>query len=60
MLRHTKVELELLNDINMVMFVEGAIRGGVSFTANRFEQSGPNLHLAYLDATNLVIYYKCP
>jgi hypothetical protein len=36
MLRSTKVEIELLTDIDKILFVEGNIRGGVSFINQRY------------------------
>ncbi|XP_050516578.1 uncharacterized protein LOC126891446 [Diabrotica virgifera virgifera] len=64
MLRYTKIELELLTDIDMVHFFKKAIRGGVSqcskrkvvannpFVAN-YDPLQPNAYIMYLDATNL-------
>lgn len=63
----TKVELELLTDVNMLHFFKHGIRGGVSMcvskkaTANNpflqnYNPTQPNSYIAYLDATNLYGY----
>ena len=63
-LKLTKVELELLTDLDMLQMVEQGIRGGVSMITTRHGKANnpymgeynPNLptkYIAYLDANNL-------
>ena len=63
-LKMSKVKLELLSDPDMHLFVEGAIRGGVSTISHRLAQANvpgadgyderkPPTRLIYLDANNL-------
>lgn len=40
MLRITGVELELLTDVDQILFVEGSIRGGLAYISKRFEKAG--------------------
>jgi len=64
MLRMTKVELELLTDIDMVHFLKKGIRGSISQCTERmhvannrylpnFDPTKPSSFITYLDATNL-------
>ena len=64
-LKMTKVKLELLTDIDMLLMVEKGIRGGVSmvrtryskannkYMDDRFNLSEPSKYIQYLDANNL-------
>lgn len=64
MLKMTKVKLQLLDDIDMVLMIEQGIRGGVSMiskkyakannpTVSDYDPSKPNTWLSYLDMNNL-------
>ena len=62
---HSKVQLELLSDLDMLLLFEKGIRGGVSMIPNRwgkannkfmgekFDKTKPSKFLAYLDSNNL-------
>ena len=63
----TGVELELFTDIDMHLFIENSIRGGVSMISHRYARANhpgvrsydPEkdlMHLIYLDANNLYGY----
>ena len=57
MMKFTKVEIELLTDIDMYLFIEQNIRGGISQTVKRhslannidmFEKFNPKLDSQYI------------
>jgi hypothetical protein len=63
-LKFTGVELELLTDPEMHLFVESSIRGGISVISNRharannpylkdYDSSNPHSYIFYVDANNL-------
>jgi len=64
MLKHTKIELELLTDLEMFCFVEKGIRGGISQISTRhaiannkylknYDETKEDSYIVYLDANNL-------
>ena len=63
-LKMTGVEMDLLTDMDMHLFIEEGIRGGVSMISHRYAKANvpelddydptkPNEYLMYLDANNL-------
>jgi len=64
MLKMTKIHLELISDIDMQLFIEKGLRGGISYIAHRHGKANNKYmrdynpeeevsYLMYLDANNL-------
>ena len=64
MLKMTKVNLDLISDVDMQLFIEKGMRGGISYIAHRHPQANnPYMknynpekeisYIMYLDANNL-------
>ena len=69
-LKMTKITLELLVDYDMYLFVERALRGGISYIANRYGKANNKYmknfnpkeaikYIMYLDANNLYGWAMC-
>jgi hypothetical protein len=62
-LKSTKVELELLTDIDKILFIEQNLRGGMSYISQRYCKAGKQTstignasfftELLFIDANNL-------
>ena len=67
MLKMTKIELELIPDPNMYIFLEKGTRGGISYISNRYSKVNnkylkshypkqESKHITYLNANNLYVF----
>ena len=53
MFKMTGIELQKLDNIDMHLFLEKGIRGGVSYVSKRYSRSDQNKTIMYWDANNL-------
>ena len=64
MLKMTGIELKLISDINMYLFTERGMRGGISYITKWFskannkymqfhDEKNPSKYITYVDANNL-------
>jgi hypothetical protein len=59
MLKHTKVELELLQDYDMILFFEKEIRGGLSQVSHRYAEANNSYIPNYdpLSESSFIMYF---
>ena len=59
MLKMTKIELELINDIDMHLFIEKGMRGGISYIAKRYSKANNKYTKDYdnSEETNFIMYF---
>ena len=53
MLKMTGIKLEKINDINIHLFIEKGVRGGISYISKRYSSSKKNNTITIWDANNL-------
>ena len=53
MLKMTGIQLEKINNIDMHLFLEKGMRGGISYTSKKYSKSDDNTKIMYWDANNL-------
>ena len=53
MLKMTGIRLEKINDIDIPLFLEKGMKGGVSYISKRYSKSSNDKTIIYLDMNNL-------
>ena len=53
MLKMTKMKLEKIHDINVHLFIEKGMRGGISYISKRYAKADNNNTILYWDANNV-------
>ena len=53
MLKMTGIQLEKINNIDVHLFLEKGMRGGISYISKRYSKSDDNATIMYSDANNL-------
>ena len=53
MLKMTGIKLEKIIDIDMYLFLEKGMRGGISYISKRYSKKEENTDIMYWDANNL-------
>ena len=53
MLKMTGIKLEKINDIDVYLFLEKGMRGGISYISKRYSKSKEDINIMYWDANNL-------
>ena len=66
MLKMTGIELDLIHDLDMHLFIEKGMRGGISYIAKRHSKTNnkymesyddykESIYISYLDANNIYV-----
>ena len=58
MLKMSKIKLDLISDIDMHLFIEKGMRGGISYIAKRHSKAN-NKYMKYYDSSKESIYITC-
>ena len=53
MLNMTGIKLQLIDNIDISLFIEKGMRGGISYISKRYSKSDDNKTIMYWDANNL-------
>ena len=56
MLKMTGIQLEKVKNIDIHLFLEKGMRGGVSYISKRYSKSDQNTKIMYWDANNLYVW----